>query len=247
MEAKKLKQEPKYIILGTNNGISVLVDSESQDFKPLIMRLGEIYDPARNYKPLHPKFRQKSLSPAIQAEAADLINALADRWSVPVVTPVEAEPAATPALTPQLSTPQETLDALIARSVAEISAKSVVETAKPVIDKFIRETYGLIPKVLEVKSDAGTFKVNGATHSKFETILSLVNADIPVFLTGPAGCGKNVLCQQVADALGKEFYFSNAVTQEYKLAGFVDANGRYHETQFYKAFTGGGCFYARRD
>lgn len=243
METAKQKQEPKYIILGTNNGISILVDSESQIFRPLIMRQGEIYDPARNYKPLNPKFRQKSLSPVIQAEAADLINALANRWSAPVVSaPVDAEPDTTPLPTLKFTTPQETLDTLIAKSVAEISAKSVAETAKPIIDKFIRETYGLIPRVLEVKSESGTFRVNGTTHEKFETILSLVNADIPVFLTGPAGCGKNVLCQQTADALGQEFYFSNAVTQEYKLTGFIDANGHYHETQFYKAFTGGGVF-----
>ena len=80
------------------------------------------------------------------------------------------------------------------------------------------------------------------THEKFEMVLKLVAADIPVFITGPAGCGKNVLCKQIAEALGKEFYFSNAVTQEYKITGFIDANGTYQETQFYKAFTQGGVF-----
>lgn len=114
--------------------------------------------------------------------------------------------------------------------------------AKPIIDKYITETYGCVPKVIEVKTESGANKVQGLTHHKFETILNLVNADIPVFLTGPAGCGKNVICKQIAEALGKEFYFSNAVTQEYKLTGFIDANGNYHETQFYKAFTGGGLF-----
>ena len=61
-------------------------------------------------------------------------------------------------------------------------------------------------------------------------------------LTGAAGTGKNVICKQVAQALGLKFYFSNAVTQEYKLTGFTDANGRYQPTQFYKAFTEGGVF-----
>jgi MoxR-like ATPase len=42
--------------------------------------------------------------------------------------------------------------------------------------------------------------------------------------------------------MGLEFYFSNAVTQEYKLTGFIDANGNYHNTQFYDAFTKGGVF-----
>ena len=48
--------------------------------------------------------------------------------------------------------------------------------------------------------------------------------------------------KQVAKALGLDFYFTNAVTQEYKITGFTDANGRYQETQFYKAFKNGGLF-----
>ena len=43
--------------------------------------------------------------------------------------------------------------------------------------------------------------------------------------------------------MGLDFYFTNAVTQEYKLTGFIDANGKYQETQFYKAFTKGGLFF----
>jgi hypothetical protein len=70
-----------------------------------------------------------------------------------------------------------------------------------------------------------------------------VNLDIPVFLSGAAGTGKNVICKQVAEALNLEFYFTNAVTQEYQLKGFIDANGTFHETQFYKAFTNGGLFF----
>lgn len=39
------------------------------------------------------------------------------------------------------------------------------------------------------------------------------------------------------------FYFTNSVQQEYKLTGFIDAGGVYHETEFYKAFTNGGLFF----
>ena len=34
-----------------------------------------------------------------------------------------------------------------------------------------------------------------------------------------------------------DFYFSNSVQQEYKLTGFIDAGGEFHDTQFYKACT----------
>lgn len=131
---------------------------------------------------------------------------------------------------------------LLVDTVAQLAAKDVVEVAKPLLDDFIMETYGKLPQRLEVVTEKKTNVVKGITHEKFETVLQLVNCNIPVFLTGPAGCGKNVLCKQVSEALGIEFYFSNAVTQEYKLTGFIDANGRFHETQFFKAFTEGGLF-----
>lgn len=79
-------------------------------------------------------------------------------------------------------------------------------------------------------------------HPDFNKVLELVRMDIPLYLYGPAGTGKNVICQQIAEELGLNFYFSNSVTQEYKIVGFVDAGGRFHETEFYRAFKHGGLF-----
>jgi MoxR-like ATPase len=77
-------------------------------------------------------------------------------------------------------------------------------------------------------------------HAKFSTIRQLLEMKMPVYLCGPAGSGKNVTCQQLADSMGIEFFYTNCVTQEHKLTGFIDANGLYHETEFYKAFKYGG-------
>lgn len=74
-------------------------------------------------------------------------------------------------------------------------------------------------------------------HEKYDTIKMCLQSDIPVYLVGPAGSGKNHTIEQIADDLGWEFYFSNSVQQEYKLTGFIDAGGKYHETEFYKACT----------
>ena len=60
---------------------------------------------------------------------------------------------------------------------------------------------------------------------------------IPIYLAGPAGSGKNHTVEQIAKELGWNFYFSNSVQQEYKLTGFIDAGGCFHETEFYKACT----------
>ena len=135
------------------------------------------------------------------------------------------------------------LQALMLKVLAEQSAEKVIEISRPLIDNYIRETYGALPKAFKVETPTVTRKVDGVVHEKFEQVLNLVNLDIPVFLSGPSGTGKNVICKQVAESLGLDFYFTNAVTQEYKLTGFIDANGTYQETQFYKAFKNGGLFF----
>lgn len=80
-------------------------------------------------------------------------------------------------------------------------------------------------------------------HHKFNEIKACVEAEVPVYLHGPAGSGKNHTLKQIAEELELEFYFTNSVQQEYKLTGFIDAGGKYHETEFYKAFKDGGLFF----
>lgn len=87
------------------------------------------------------------------------------------------------------------------------------------------------PKV-EVKVPEGPVR-----HEKYETIKMCLQSNIPVYLAGPAGSGKNHTVEQIAEELGWDFYFSNSVQQEYKLTGFIDAGGKFHETEFYKACT----------
>lgn len=129
--------------------------------------------------------------------------------------------------------------------------KTITDTGKAEIEKQIipemleevRKRSGLLPQKHEIKIGEKKKEIIGALHEKFDTVLQLVSCDIPIYLIGAAGTGKNVICKQVAESLGLEFYFTNAVTQEYKLTGFIDANGKYQDTQFYKAFTQGGLFF----
>ena len=79
-------------------------------------------------------------------------------------------------------------------------------------------------------------KANGEVHhEKYDMIKTCLECGIPVYLAGPAGSGKNHTVEQIAKELGWDFYFSNSVQQEYKLTGFIDAGGCFHETEFYKA------------
>ena len=135
---------------------------------------------------------------------------------------------------------------LLVKTVAENKTAEIVEMVKKQtlkdVEKFIQENYGVLPKKVVVETDGVVREVKGITHEKFEQVLDAVHRGINVFLVGGAGSGKNVLCEQVAEALGLDFYMSNAVTQEYKITGFTDANGVYQETPFYKAWTKGGLF-----
>lgn len=138
------------------------------------------------------------------------------------------------------------LSNVVANMVAQMKTQEieqkVAEGLKQTVDAYIFEQYGKIEKKVTLVSEFGRKELQGIQHEKFETVLKFVANDEPVYLSGPAGSGKNVICKQVAEALGLDFYFTNAVTQEYKLTGFTDANGHFHESQFYKAFTKGGVF-----
>lgn len=106
-----------------------------------------------------------------------------------------------------------------------------------IIDKVRSKTD--IPQGVATKVEAdGQIK-----HNKYYQIKACVEAEVPVYLYGPAGSGKNHVLQQIAEELGLEFYFTNSVQQEYKLTGFIDAGGNYHETEFYRAFKNGGLFF----
>lgn len=227
-------------VLGFEAEITVVIPNDAEAFLPIVIKNGNLYNPENGFKPIDPKPKQKSLTQDQQDRAMAIINDAAKWWKPQTkeTTPI----VETPAAPIQPTEPQTALDKLVAKCVAELSVNSVMDFTKPLIEKYVADTFGILPKAIEVKTETDTKKVTGFTHHEFETILKLVAADIPVFLTGPAGCGKNVICKQIAEALGKEFYFSNAVTQEYKITGFIDANGKYQETQFYKAFTQGGVF-----
>lgn len=136
-----------------------------------------------------------------------------------------------------------TLNNMLVEVLAKQSADAIFNATMPKVRERIIEEFGILPQTHEIKTPTETHKIQGVTHEKFDTVLNLIANNIPVFLTGAAGTGKNVICKQVAEGLGLDFYFTNAVTQEYKLTGFIDANGRYHETQFYKAFKDGGLFF----
>jgi len=129
-------------------------------------------------------------------------------------------------------------------SISKTTDDEIKAAKQRIIDDLTHE-FGAIPRrIIKLdRPDRPIKTISDLTHEKFEDIITIVNADVPVFLRGDAGCGKNYMVKQIADALELEFFFSNAITNEYKITGFIDANGHFHETQFYEAFTKGGLFF----
>lgn len=110
------------------------------------------------------------------------------------------------------------------------------------LNNFIKDTYGALPQKISLVTKDVEYDKQGLYHKDFEKVLKLVNMNLPVMLTGGAGAGKNFMLEQVSKALNMDFYYTSTITQEYKLTGFIDGGGKYHETEFYKAFTQGGVF-----
>lgn len=109
----------------------------------------------------------------------------------------------------------------------------------------IDNNYGPITRAVKVVLPSGE-ELSGVVDPNFTTVMTWVIADKSTgkspYLVGPAGTGKSYMCEQIAKALKIPFYSTNAVKDEYKLTGFIDANGNYRETDFYRAWTTGGVF-----
>ena len=136
------------------------------------------------------------------------------------------------------------LEGLLRQALMEQLVKLNLDEVHETVKKRLIEDFGFEPVRHVVHIHEKEHDVEGAVvHRKFDTVLHYVANNIPVYMFGAAGSGKNVLCEQVAHSLGLDFYFMNSVTDEFKIQGFMDAHGTYHETEFYKAFKNGGLFF----
>ena len=99
------------------------------------------------------------------------------------------------------------------------------------------------PVRIEIKQGAQIRTLpDGHRHPVFGDVLAALSVRENVYLVGPAGSGKTTIAAQAADALGLPFYSTGAVGMAYQLQGFINAEGRYMETDLYRAYVGGGVF-----
>lgn len=231
-------------IINTNSekGIAIVVNESNERFAALVN--GKYYR-VDDYRPADGNGRQ------LRSDSIDAIKAMlpearatwermkADRDEVFAARLARAQKDAAPA--PKSFA--EVLEQSFIQTLTEKSASEMVESMYPAVEKMLVEKFGLVPQIHEIRiPNRDNVEIKGIVHKDFDKIVSMISDNESVYLCGPAGTGKSFLAQQVAEALGLEYWYTASVVDDIQLKGFIDANGRYHETQFYKAFTTGGVF-----
>lgn len=95
---------------------------------------------------------------------------------------------------------------------------------------------------IDLTSPGVTLSGEAIMHYRFPLLVSAVAARVNTMLVGPAGSGKTTAGLKVAEALKLPFEFTGAIDNSYKLAGFIDAQGRVIHTGFRRTFEHGGVF-----
>ena len=154
-----------------------------------------------------------------------------------------------PTIAPQPASAEQSVSnafGLIERAMASIMvekyAPEIAKNSLKFLEEFIKTEYGTLQRKVEYKVLDKTVLID-TVHEVLDDVIALTQIGKAVYLSGPSGSGKNVIGGQVSKVLQLPFHFSNAIQQIYQLVGFIDANGRYHETEFYRAFTNGGVFF----
>lgn len=232
-----------YTILIEKNGVALVMDTNDQRIVAYVN--GNYYRTADG-RPINGQGRQ--LREDTRNTIAELLNVAKERREAYINADRERlekaaqEAAAKAAETPRVNFADALQDAFL-KTLTEKAAVDMTAQVFPVVEKMLVDKFGLVPVVHEIRiPERKPFETTEVLHKDFDRILSMMMDNESVYLCGPAGTGKSYLAQQLADALELEYYYTNSVTDDVQIKGFVDANGHYHGTQFYDAFTKGGVF-----
>lgn len=174
----------------------------------------------------------------------------ADNHPAPELKPVLPEPTPEPEIVPMpVQTPAPT-----ANNAEQLAALStLLQTLTPAaqvdetrIIELIKQ-HATRPTAIEITQEGETKRVEGAHHEKTPLLIKILSTKVGgrrpnAWIAGPAGSGKTTAAEQVAKALELPFYSTGAVQSEYRLTGFINAEGELVRTAFREAFEHGGVF-----
>lgn len=191
------------------------------------------------------KRQPKKEEPAAEAPAAEpvvmeeVVEAVEE---IPAPAPEPAKPAARPDTDGLTDALGAAFMPIFKNVAAEIEA-NVRSKVQAEIDALKAQAKTHVQRIELVKPEGEKFEVEGLFCNEFEDICEDVNNGWYPYLWGAAGCGKSHTAEQVAKALGLDFYTQNMLSFAHEVAGYGNAAGEFVETPFFKAFSQGGLFF----
>lgn len=161
---------------------------------------------------------------------------------VPAPAPEPAKPAARPDTDGLTDALGAAFMPIFKNVAAEIEA-NVRSKVQAEIDALKAQAKTHVQRIELVKPEGEKFEVEGLFCNEFEDICEDVNNGWYPYLWGAAGCGKSHTAEQVAKALGLDFFTQNMLSFAHEVAGYGNAAGEFVETPFFKAFSQGGLFF----
>lgn len=137
----------------------------------------------------------------------------------------------------------EVLEEQFTATMAALSAEKMLPSLISAVKDKITAEYGNLPVKHEIViKDVPAFTTTEVLHKQFDDMLKSLMLGKALYLYGEAGTGKSHVAKQLAKALNLPFYCTSSVVDDVQIKGYKDANGNYHGTAFYKAFSEGGLF-----
>lgn len=128
-------------------------------------------------------------------------------------------------------------------AAASLDAATIEGIRKDAIAAAVAAVEQHRPVRIEIKQGADIKVLPTAhRHPVFAKVLAALSVRENMYFVGPAGSGKTTIATQAAEALGLPFYSTGAVGMAYQLQGFINGEGRYMETDLYRAYVNGGVF-----
>jgi MoxR-like ATPase len=178
------------------------------------------------------------------------------------VEPVPVEPAVHEEPVHEEPVPVEPVHTDLAQSIASAVEKyikpdfdldAVIDKVETLLDeenkkidiklKELEKKVSNVRPIVVKKFDGKTENL-GIQHEVFRDVLTLATDRRNMWLIGPSGSGKTHLMESVAQAMNIPFYTISVGLQTSKtdLFGYMDANGNFVESMFYRAYVTGGLF-----
>lgn len=162
--------------------------------------------------------------------------------AVETVTDNEPIPQATEQTGDDTTNEQALIAALKNLRGGAVDIAKVREIVAEELSKLVATDAKKAAKVIEA-AKKNSSKKNEVYCAKFKRIVAKVSRSNNVYLFGPAGSGKSHTAEQVADALGLDFYGQTTIQFAHDVRGYGDAGGNFQDTPFFKAFAYGGLYF----